>query len=161
MTKLYFAYGSNLNHRNMATRFPDAKHLGAMYIPNWRLVFRHVADIVPSYDKDDLLPVGVWEITESCEEALDFYEGFPTLYKKIVVNGIMTYKMNNDKDILPPSLGYFNTILEGYSDFGLKRGHLLDALGWSHFKSNRHEWSLPKPKRKFRSFNLLHENNTN
>ena len=76
------AYGSNLNLANMATRCPDAKHLGSMYIPNWKLVFRHVADIVPSYDKEDLLPVGVWEITKDCEKALDFYEGYPNLYGK-------------------------------------------------------------------------------
>ena len=163
MTKLYFAYGSNLNHSSMATRCPNAKHLGAMYIPNWKLVFRHVADIVPSYDKEDLLPVGVWEITEDCEKALDFYEGYPTLYGKVKVNGIMTYKMNNNKDILPPSSSYFHTILEGYTNFGLNPSHLYDALGWSHYKSNKHEWSEPKPKRKFKKsgFKLLSELNTN
>lgn len=161
MTKLYMAYGSNLNMANMSSRCPDAKHLGSMYIPKWKLVFRHVADIVPTYDKDDLLPVGLWEITKDCEKALDFYEGYPNLYGKIKVNNIMTYKMNNNKNILPPSSSYFHTILEGYTNFDLNPSHLYDALGWSHYKSDKHEWSLPKPKRKFKGYRLLHEDNTN
>ena len=69
MTKLYMAYGSNLNMANMSSRCPDAKLLGSMYIPKWKLVFRHVADIVPTYDKEDLLPVGLWEITEDLGES--------------------------------------------------------------------------------------------
>ena len=161
MTKLYMAYGSNLNTANMASRCPNAIKLGSMYIPKYRLVFRHVADIVPSYDKEDLLPVGLWEITEDCEKALDFYEGYPNLYGKVKINGIMTYKMNNNKDIMPPSSSYFHTILEGYKDFGLTPNHLYDALGWSHYKSDKHEWSLPKPKRTFKGYRLLHEDNTN
>jgi len=164
MTKLYMSYGSNLNTANMASRCPNAIKLGSMYIPKYKLVFRHVADIVPTYDKEDLLPVGLWEITEDCEKALDFYEGYPTLYGKIKVNGIMTYKMNNNKDILPPSSSYFHTILEGYADFGLNPSHLYDALGWSHYKSDKHEWSLPKPKRKFKGTGyrlLTDKDNTN
>ena len=161
MTKLYMAYGSNLNTANMASRCPNAIKLGSMYIPKYRLVFRHVADIVPSYDKEDLLPVGLWEITEDCEKALDFYEGYPNLYGKIKINGIMTYKMNNNKNIMPPSSSYFHTILEGYKDFGLTPNHLYDALGWSHYKSDKHEWSLPKPKGTFKGYRLLHEDNTN
>ena len=156
------AYGSNLNTANMASRCPNAIKLGSMYIPRYKLVFRHVADIVPSYDKEDLIPVGLWEITEDCEKALDFYEGYPNLYGKIKVNGIMTYKMNNNKDILPPSSSYFHTILEGYTDFDLTPNHLYDALGWSHYKSDKHEWSLPKPKRTFKSYRLLTDkDNTN
>ena len=45
MGKLYFAYGSNLNLTQMANRCPQAKQLGSAYLPNWRLVFRGVADI--------------------------------------------------------------------------------------------------------------------
>ena len=162
MTKLYMAYGSNLNTANMASRCPNAIKLGSMYIPKYKLVFRHVADIVPSYDKEDLLPVGLWEITEDCEKALDFYEGYPNLYGKVKINGIMTYKMNNNNNIMPPSSSYFHTILEVYTDFDLTPNHLYDALGWSHYKSDKHEWSLPKPKRTFKSYRLLTDkDNTN
>ena len=149
MTKLYMAYGSNLNLSQMASRCPNARQLGAMYVPYWRLVFRHVADIEPSRNADDLLPIGMWEISEDCEKALDFYEGYPSLYKKITINGIMTYQMNNN-NIMPPSQGYFNSILDGYKDFGLDDQHLFDALGWSHFLSDSNDWSKPKTKKVFK-----------
>ena len=145
MGKLYFAYGSNLNLTQMANRCPQAKQLGSAYLPNWRLVFRGVADIEPSRNSDDLLPIGVWEITNECESSLDIYEGFPHLYRKIKVNGMMTYTMNK-KDVMPPSSSYFNSILEGYKDFGLDNSHLYEALGWSHYTSKQYEWSLPKKK---------------
>jgi hypothetical protein len=133
----------------MAQRTPNARQLGSMYIPNWRLVFRNVADIEQSHNSDDLLPVGVWELTEDCEKALDFYEGFPNLYKKIEVNGIMTYKMNSTR-IAPPSKGYFNGIVDGYKDFGLNSTYLFNALGQSHFLSEHQTWSEPRPKKKFK-----------
>ena len=74
MSKLYFAYGSNLNKSQMALRSPTAKALGSAYFPNWRLVFRGVADIEHG-DEQDLLPVGIWRIEEADEAALDRYEG--------------------------------------------------------------------------------------
>ena len=132
-TKLYFAYGSNLNLSQMAQRCPNARQLGSAYFQNWRLVFRGVADIEPTKD-NSLLPVGIWEITKECEKSLDIYEGFPHLYRKITVNGMMTYTMNR-KDVSVPSLHYFDCILEGYKDFGLDTSHLHDALGRAHHKS--------------------------
>ena len=78
------------------------------------------------------------------------------------MRAILIFMVNN-KHILPPSSSYFHTILEGYTNFGLNPSHLYDALGWSHYKSNKHEWSEPKPKRKFKKsgFKLLSELNTN
>lgn len=143
MGKLYFAYGSNLNLTQMATRCPNAKQLGSAYLPNWRLVFRGVADIEHSGKSDDLLPIGIWEITDECEKRLDAYEGYPNLYKKITVNGNMTYIMNK-KNVMPPSQSYFNSILEGYNDFDLDTNHLYEALGWSHYTSKQYDWSAPK-----------------
>ena len=138
MTKLYFAYGSNLNFEQMSMRCPNAVSLGPLYIPSWKLVFRGVADIEQSDNNDDLLPVGVWRITEQCEQSLDIYEGVNPnsnndgLYKKIEVCGMMTYKMNSD-GYSPPSSYYFNGILDGYQNFGLNSSHLYDALGWSYY----------------------------
>jgi len=144
-TKLYFAYGSNLNLTQMAQRCPNARQLGAQYIPNWRLVFRGVADIEPTRSNNVMLPIGVWEITEECENSLDIYEGFPHLYRKININGMMTYTMNQ-KDVSVPSTHYFNSILDGYKDFGLKTNHLYEALGWSHYKSTQFDVPIRKLK---------------
>ncbi len=121
----YFAYGSNLNKKQMASRTPFATSLGSFYIENWRLVFRGVADIEPH--EGGLLPVGMWQITKPDEDALDVYEGYPRLYRKEDILGMMTYRMNSDR-VMPPSEMYFDTILTGYRDFGLDEEPLWKAL---------------------------------
>jgi len=126
---LYLAYGSNLNKSQMKGRCPLAKPLGAILIPNWRLVFRGVADIEPA-GPDDYLPAGVWEITNKCEEALDHYEGFPQLYRKEKICGIMTYRMNR-LGYSQPSEWYFDCIEQGYRDFGLQPDELHYARDWA------------------------------
>ena len=140
MTKLYLAYGSNLNKAQMSQRCPTAKAVGAAMIYGYELVFRGVADIAKSKDPNMYIPVGIWEIEPADEFALDQYEGCRAdgtgLYRKIKVAGIMTYTMNTDV-IAMPTTGYFNTILGGYRDFGLDTNFLYDAAGWAGYESNR------------------------
>ena len=120
----YLAYGSNLNMDQMAYRCPDAKPLGNAYIPGWKLVFRGVADIVPS--KGSKLAVGLWDISERDQDSLDIYEGYPSLYRRIDVFGFMTYQMNRYK-ISEPSKHYYDIIKEGYLDFDLDVSFLEKA----------------------------------
>jgi len=68
---LYIAYGSNMNRRQMARRCPKARPLAAIWLQGWRLVMKRVADIEP--DPHALTPAALWEITRSCERALDAY----------------------------------------------------------------------------------------
>ena len=49
---LYFAYGSNLNERQMSYRCPDAIKMGGAQLRGWRLAFSGVADIRERH-KDD------------------------------------------------------------------------------------------------------------
>ena len=137
--RLYLAYGSNLNKEQMAYRCPTARPVGAAMIYGWELVFRGVADIVKSKDPNMLLPVGIWEIEPGDEYELDLYEGYRKngkgLYDKIKVSGIMTYQMTR-REIARPATSYFNTILQGYHDFGLDTSYLYDAAGWAAYESN-------------------------
>ena len=134
MTK-YFAYGSNLNMEQMASRTPFATSEGHMYIDNWRLVFRGVADIEPH--KGSRLAVGMWKITKPDEDSLDRYEGVKHgLYRKEDILGMMTYRMNS-VEIVPPYEDYFNTILRGYRDFGLDTDLLYEALDDSWMRKTR------------------------
>ena len=114
MTKLYLAYGSNLNKAQMSQRCPTAKAVGSAMIYGYELVFRGVADIAKSKDSNMYIPVGIWEIEPADELSLDQYEGCRAdgtgLYRKIKVAGIMTYTMNTDV-IAMPTTRYFNTIL--------------------------------------------------
>ena len=85
---LYLAYGSNLNVKQMEIRCPRAKIMGSFLLPNYKLVFRGVADIEES--EGDYCPVGLWKITRKCLGALDRYEGYPTLYRREDIGGCMS-----------------------------------------------------------------------
>jgi len=138
MSKLYMAYGSNLNKDQMRYRCPTARAVGSAMIYGHELVFRGVADIMKSKDPNMYIPVGIWEIQPEDEASLDVYEGYPRLYGKIDVCGIMTYQMHTNR-IATPSTAYFNSILEGYRDFGLDTNFLYDAAGWAGYEGNRLE----------------------
>ena len=94
MSKKYFAYGSNLNKEQM-TKGHLLRVPVVAYIDGWRLVFRGVADIEPH--EGGTLAVGLWNITKPDEENLDIYEGYPRLYRKEEILGMMTYRMNSEK----------------------------------------------------------------
>lgn len=138
MSKLYLAYGSNLNKAQMAVRCPDAVPVGVTRIPNYELVFRRsYLTIEPK--KGCSVPVGVWEISEEDEKNLDRYEGFPRFYDKqllpLMLNGFdesgkkkvsekvadaIVYVMNDGFPIQMPTGHYYETVRQGYIDFGFK-----------------------------------------
>lgn len=128
MRKMYFAYGANTNMEGMMFRCPSARPEGRAVLQGHKLIFRHVADVVLC--KDSEVPGALWSITDECERSLDRFEGFPRPYVKkqvtVVLKGrlkdtkvkAMVYVMNTGRAEESPSLGYFQTILEGYGDFG-------------------------------------------
>ncbi len=138
-TRLYFAYGSNLNFSQMAERCPAAKPLGPHVLDGWRLVFRGGADIEPA--PGARVHGGIWAITPECEKALDLYERYPRRYHKKTIfiehrlaggertlAGLMTYVRNNAAGYKKPRAGYFDTVARGYDDFKLPRADLDAAL---------------------------------
>lgn len=79
-TKLYLAYGSNLNLAQMRYRCPDARMVGYTYLPNRKLAFRGsqtgnylTLDEAPGAYPG--VPCGVFEISERDQASLDRYEG--------------------------------------------------------------------------------------
>ena len=123
----YLAYGMNTNREAMAYRCPKAKPMGGFYLPNHRLIFRGVADF--RVDKDAILPVVLWQITDDCLAALDMLEGYPDHYDRRVINREwIIYDMNGNKNHLyKPSGGYYNMIQDGYKYFGLDDYNLRSA----------------------------------
>lgn len=87
------------------------------------------------------MPVGVWEVTQADEKALDRYEGFPNFYYKkeltLPIKGIRTgkirkrwvfvYIMHENRSIGISSIPYMQTCIRGYDDFGFDRLMLIDA----------------------------------
>lgn len=130
MSKIYVAYGSNLNMEQMAHRCPTAKFLGTGVIEDYELQFKGrlygaFATITPK--EGSQVPVGLWEIQSRDEKHLDVYEGYPTHYFKrdvdVQVDGKtvrgMAYIMDLKMDFGNPSQYYYDTVFKGYEDCGL------------------------------------------
>jgi hypothetical protein len=138
--RYYISYGSNLNKTQMRRRCPNAVPVCGFVMPDTRLVFKGVADVesAPGYT----CQVGLWKITKACERALDAYEGcrwqngkqvgmYRKEYIRLSVGGqivhALIYVMNDDFYALPSSW-YFESIVQGYRDFGLPVEDLYAAL---------------------------------
>ena len=137
LNKIYLAYGSNLNHDQMTERCPNSKFIGASFLEGWTLLFKGAATI--RENEKSVVPVGLFEITQECEDSLDVFEDFPRLYDKKVVeiefNGgklkAMTYVMCADYGTGPPSGKYYNVIYKGYIDCNLNTQYLEEARNYA------------------------------
>ena len=130
---LYFAYGSNLNHFQMKKRCKDSKFLKKINLKNFKLTFRskyRAADI--EYNKNSIVPGGLFEISKSDEKKLDIYEDYPILYKKFYFKyygkKVMTYTMVNKTSFKYPSERYLNIVKIGYLDCKLNKNLLIKSL---------------------------------
>jgi len=84
----YFAYGSNMDEKQMLERCPNIKYYGKGYLPDYKLAFTRksikwdgaVADILVS--PGDIVWGLIYAITEEDLKKLDVFEGHPTRYKR-------------------------------------------------------------------------------
>lgn len=136
--KIYLAYGSNLNLKQMSQQCPTAKVIGTTELKDYTLMFKGGfgnarATIAPCKDKS--VPVLLWNITTEDERRLDIYEGYPKDYAKKTVKvklgrktvDAIVYLMNDGFDFNPPSVHYYETIRNGYLDNNLKVSRLEEA----------------------------------
>ena len=139
-TKLYIAYGSNMNIEQMKHRCPTAKVVTSMFLEGYRLRFmggRYSAVATIEASNDDLVPVTIWEITPGDERNLDVYEGYPRLYRKETLKlklgkktlPAMVYIINGERMLYgQPSKAYFDIIREGYIAAGFDPKLLHQAV---------------------------------
>ncbi len=81
--RLYVAFGSNLNLRQMKMRCPTAQVVGTATIKDYELLFKGSktgAYLTIEPCEGGIVPVGIWEVTQEDERALDHYEGYPEIY---------------------------------------------------------------------------------
>ena len=146
--KLYLAYGSNLNIRQMRMRCPGAKVAGTATIADYELLFKGsmTGSFLTIERKDGAsVPVGVWQVTEADVKALDRYEGYPKFYYRkslfLPVKDIQTgqvrkcrafvYIMHEERALGIPCDSYVRTCTEGYKDFGFDTDFLERAISIS------------------------------
>lgn len=135
-SKLYVAYGSNLNKEQMKYRCPSARFVGTSMITGYELQFKgypHGAFATITPKTDASVPVAVWEITKMDEERLDRYEGFPNHYFKQNISvmlgdaevSAMVYIMDLKQEFGIPTKNYYEAVYKGYIDCNLPV-HVLD-----------------------------------
>ena len=136
----YIAYGSNMDFAQMRRRCPDAELVGAGIVKGYELLFKGSGS--GSYATIEKkartkVPVLVWRISPSDENALDRYEGFPTFYYKTQlpikmqdgaeITG-MVYIMDEKRTLGFPSRGYARVLYDAYVSFGWNTAVIDKAL---------------------------------
>ena len=135
MAKLYVAYGSNLNMRQMRGRCPGSVFVGTGEIQNYELQFKgslYGAHATIAHKDGASVPVAVWKIQRRDEQSLDYYEGYhKTGYRYYDKEQIsvkmadgsrikgMVYIMDPKQDFGNPAKSYYDTVRQGYLDCGL------------------------------------------
>ena len=127
----YFAYGSNLNQKQMKERCPNSKPLFTAVLPNYKLVFagwsRQWRGGVASIKslRGDRVRGAIYEVTEPCLQRLDRYEsGYSRL--NVTVFGeddepieAITYAKDGKLEDAAPSKEYLAVIQQGLRDWRL------------------------------------------
>lgn len=139
-TKIYAAYGSNMNLEQMKKHCPKAKVIGTGELMGYKLTFRgrNAGFVNVEIDDAESVPIVLWAITPECEMELDRYEGYPKFYKKEVVTiktvggeqTAMLYHMTKSYEGMPamPTENYFEIIRQGYQDNGINAEYLTKVL---------------------------------
>ena len=127
---LYFAFGSNLNRKQIKRRCKNSRFISRHILKNYQLVFRSkygAADI--QRKKGSSVLGAVYDINKADEKKLDAYEEFPKVYVKkyfkILGKKVMFYYMSNKTKQIEPSRRYLSSIIQGYKDCGYKDSHIL------------------------------------
>lgn len=147
-TKIYIAYGSNMDERQMAFRCPEAELLGTGILEGWRLMFKGSktgAYATIEREKGQNVPILLWHITATDEERLDRYEGFPSFYYKRTIQATrtgandedlgktrgMVYIMHEERKLGVPSIHYLEVLAKAYEKFGFDEEILGEAYDYS------------------------------
>ena len=125
----YAAYGANISVAQMAVRFPDARVYGRAELRDYELVFRGpsgsaVATVEPR--EGGVVPVLLWRLSRRDGRALDIFENWPVLRKKVVLGVQMNsrtvpatvYIMSQGYPPGRPAQHYCDILAEGYRTCG-------------------------------------------
>ena len=134
----YFAYGSNMNQKQMNYRCPEAFPVAIGRLPRFKFLINSsgVASIIES-ELDDTLGV-IWQISQTNEKTLDRYEGVAkSIYKKIILTAdveddkvsCLCYQALNNKYGIPRE-GYLEKVIEGAKSFSLDREWIDQLNSW-------------------------------
>ena len=123
---LYFAYGSNLNHKQMAQRCKGSSFIKKFSLKGFNLCFSHKtarsiyghANVVKNINFN--VPGAIWSISKQDEKELDGYEGvdynyYQKEYFTLKGKKVLVY-IQNIYYLKKPNSTYLHTIIDGYKD---------------------------------------------
>ena len=138
----YFAYGSNMKHKQMEDRCKSAKFICRAYLENYDFVYDGcsktrkgpVANVIPK--EGSIVWGGLWEIDCEDLERLDKCEGYPSTYdrNKVIVkdDNNKEYKvwvyLRDQKDLGNPNSCYRSIVIQGARDCGLPDDYIREKL---------------------------------
>jgi len=138
----YFAYGSNLSHKQMSERCPGSKFIKKVFLKGYKFVYdgcskkwkQAVANIIES--PDDGVWGGLFEITEKHLKTLDKYEGYPHSYQRKETNvedksgnvysAIIYYRTGKEPG--EPNPKYRQIVTIGAKDCGINDNYIHNVI---------------------------------
>ncbi len=127
----YFAYGSNLNQKQMLERCPDSKPRCVATLHHYKLIFvdwsrkwRGGVSTIKRFSGERVLGP-VYDVSEQCLQKLDGYEIGYNRLKVTVFNEdnepieAITYIKTGRLEETQPSKEYLAILQQGYRDWGL------------------------------------------
>ena len=127
----YFAYGSNLNKKQMLERCPDNKPKLVATLPNYKLVFvgwsrqwRGGVASIKRFSGERVIGA-IYEVSDRDLRRLDKCEGGYERFKVTVFSEdgepveAITYVKSGQLEETPPSKEYLSIIQQGYRDWGI------------------------------------------
>lgn len=132
----YFAYGSNLSHKQMLERCPNSKPKYKATLPNYKLIFtgwsrkwRGGTASIMRVAREKVVG-GVYELTEKDLKLLDKHEGYPTVADRFNVVVFtddnepveaVTYIKRERAEETQPSREYIAIMQKGFKDWRIVR----------------------------------------
>jgi gamma-glutamylcyclotransferase (GGCT)/AIG2-like uncharacterized protein YtfP len=139
---LYFAYGSNMNFKQMAYRCPGARILCKAFLPDWKYFINGNGYAGVEQSKGDVVYGGLWELQPAHWKELDLYEAVDQgFYKKVKVRvfietesrtkeSLVYLYLSNNYEYGTPSEEYQSIVLQGARDLDLMPGYLQALAKW-------------------------------
>lgn len=129
----YFAYGSNIDERNMAEFCPGARPVAPARLDGYRLEFNVYSDRwrggAANLEPDPEAHVWgmVWELSPADVDRLDTYEGHPTFFRRERIEVRLgdedmeceTYRVAHQKGFVRPTDEYLNRVRSAMRVLGL------------------------------------------
>jgi len=135
MTRLYFAYGSNMCKTQMAARSPGAQRLGSVEIAGYRFLINKQGYATLISDPSARIFGTIWSITEQDEAQLDIYESVASsLYLKDIIDipnygpALVYFALDQAPGI--PGIDYIEAIIEAARDQGFPLPYIKELASW-------------------------------